>query len=1159
MNATNMDFKDSVLKKAEKAVSGKAPQDCKASCPQCQRIDLQLLVVTPSVVTEEFSTALRVAKHSWAQAFDAEFGAIKRKVTLPVTRIARPGFLMVFFPKGRRWDIWQVMQYGLTRKIMHQVDAEKYGKMHATFARPVLPVKTCSRKAANFKAQLISIAGAGGIDQAWIAFTDTLWTQTTLERYEANPTVEAGSDADGKNVHKPLREMRGRKISPKDILAGNLPKGGLVLDTPHLEQNVADFVKTPSPNFRAAFALALKPLDEERFGKAAEFADEVRKIESTSGLKYLNRSVILMVPDPVGVVDQLNKLRTAVLPLRQGWMAGGVDANRKNADPERPWKRQSLLNAGFIRNWINAAEREKQAASRISVAVAANQTIDEETYRAIQKDMPTKGENSKSKPYASLFDPAIKFQPLEGELKRYRVIYPDKTGAAKEKAVKEGAAGKIERYNKHLDWHALDAYNKEYLSQEKGWDTLLASRDIDYVTWLTHPVAATTLDNDFDKHTARQRAKREPRQLASDVYDAFCLLDTTARCYGGGGLAEPSMMNLLSELARDESDAKNRVGRALIAKFDLWEKLKEEAGARADFYDVIDSTKTSTEEFKDAWKDWRAPSASPATILALAAAEASHRMEQLALAPGLATKPGLKFALKDAAKKQVIWMRASAYHKYLESGTALYHVSVAWDSHSFIHAATGTEPHKMLSTPSLRVGAKKGKGLERAKFELKRFLTEYRQNKRVTIPIVFDQEFLKKLAAKFNEPMIDIVSHGIFGAPGGVTQIPKSMAEALIVEQSSLQNFRLGNFKSLGSLNFVAFWMQAFAFKEAFEEISKKGGLAQAEAIASTMSAATGMAGAVFEISAMMLAPTEKTLTVAGTPYSAELASTVPKHLRMTYAAGLLTAGGAFFDAMVAVARSRSDFRKGDIDAATYHAVAATSQIIGGVSIAMGSYYTYRAGVLNRVGASLLLQAIGSSMSPAVLARCLTGIGVVFWLAGLAISYYALYLQDDSNELHLRRSKFGTGHPELGKYTSFDDEMQYFEALSIGSNATLEWNDEMSGSDELTAIVTLNYPVEDKKSSGGKPGEQNIPMRHVVRILLEGYDGIKGKKLHRFYEGELPPLKEDPKKRGEGVFTTQGMYLVPKGVKAARLTYMLYKDRTIPAGPIARGDLWIED
>ena len=1172
MNETTAEFKNSVLKKAEKAASGKAPLSCTGSCPQCQRVDLQMLVVTPSVVTEEYSTALRVAKHAWTPLFDDEFARVNRKVTLPVARIARPGFLMVFFPAEAKWDVWQVMQYGLTRKIMHQVDATAYGKMHGTFAKPSVEEKVCSLKAANFKAHLISIAGAGGIEKAWIAFTDTLWTKTTLERYAENPTVPAGTDADGKPLNKPLRDIRGREINPKSILNGTLPKGGLRLDGPTLQQRIADFVASPNRNYHAAFAFAQKPLDEQRFGKAEDFSHEVRKIERASGPKYLNKSIIMMVPDPVGVTELHNRLRADVLARKQAWIAGNADVSGNNVDPHRPWKRQSTLQAGFIRDWVKKAERESQEESRIAVAVIANHTIDEATYVAIQKDKHTGGANSKTKPYSGLFDPAIVFQPLEGEPKRYLIVWPGKSGAAREKAVNEGAASKLRRYNRHLDWNAINEHNKAYQSQEKTWDNVLAQRDRDYVTWLTHPATAATLDNDFDKHEARQNANRSLQQLTSDVYDAAQILNTTARCYGGGGLAEPSMTNLLFEMAKDEYDKANRIGRALIAKF-VPKKLMDEKGVQAHLYSALDSANKSAKEFNDAWKDWRGISASPATILALAASETTSRMQELSRNPALATKSALKFSVADAAKKDVIWIRASAFHKYLESKTALYYVTVAWDSHSFLKAALDkvieeTPAAKVLKTPAFKLGtAKSAKSYERSKLELKRFLAQYGQSKTVSIPLVFDQDFLRKLAAKFNEPMVDIVSHGLMGLPSGVTQIPKSMAEALIVEQSSLKNFRMGNFKLIGSFNVLALFLQTRAVLEAFDNVKKLGGLAQMDAIAGMISSATGAAGAFAELCAMMLAP--GALTASGTPISAQLAAKVPVHLRIQYSAGLFTAAGAFFDSAVSFIRFRNSLNKGDTDAASFHLISSTSLAFGSINLAVGSYNAYHASVMGRAGSAAMMRVLGASISPMNFARCLTGIGLVFWLAGLAISYYALTLEDDTNEIHLRRTIFGTGHPELGKYATFDEEMQYFAALNVGSNATLEWKDRIftKGDDEITVTITINYPAEPARTELKKDttGDANIkavspsPMRHIVRIVLDGYDGIKGKKTYQFYSGALPPLTEGKGKSEKGVFKTTQTFPVPSGVEAARLTYMLFTDNAPQSIPVARGDLWIED
>jgi hypothetical protein len=367
-------FRSNILDSAVNATAGKPVCDPNAPCQPCNRTDLQLLVVTPTVVPAAHVNALKSAGYMWNPGFDAAFGETKREATVPVARVARQGYIFVYYLHRQRWDVWQVMHNSLTRKIMHQVSREQYAARQPAFLTAPDP-KGCSRGAANLPAQLISIHGAQTTDAVWLAFSPRLWSAATLQRFAANPQV----DVPGPASKKKLRELRGREISPAGLLKGQLPTGCLPLNQTALERHVADFCATsanpdvtretpslawPSPGFRQAFAWLSQGLDPVRFGKAAAFDQTVRALERSlappgNSDLYRDMTTILMLPDAEGVADAHNEIRVRTLSQRQAWMAGGPDATGKNADPNRPWERQSLLHAGYIREWVKEKERSK--------------------------------------------------------------------------------------------------------------------------------------------------------------------------------------------------------------------------------------------------------------------------------------------------------------------------------------------------------------------------------------------------------------------------------------------------------------------------------------------------------------------------------------------------------------------------------------------------------------------------------------------------------------------------------------------------------------------------------------------------------------------------------------------------------------------------------
>lgn len=1135
MTTNSPTFKQKVISNAENAVAGNPPVSCGPGCQPCRRVDLQLLVLTPSVVPAEYAKALAGAGYAWAPAFDPAYSGIKRGATLPVARIARKGYFMVFYPDRIRWDVWQIMEFGLTRKIMHQVSAKQYAEKQAGFANAPAP-KTCSRKAANLTAQLISIEGAVAINKVWIAFTDHLWTPATLARYAANPDVEIAGSASKAATTKKLRDVRGREISPKAMLDGELPANALPLTTASLQSSVADFVMVAERNFKKAFARALKPLDSERIGKAAECDKQVRAIEKVSGPStnpalYLNKSAVLMVPDPIGVADQYNELRSAVLAEQQAWAAGGVDSTGENADPKRPWQRQSLLHAVYIRERIKKKELDWQINLANNGAVRHKQVISGDEYRKINA-LDSRG----GKPY---YPAGTTYERLPGNVERYSVSWADETILRGLTSVaKSNAAGKIERYNKHLNWTAVDAFNKIWLTQEKNWLILMAARDTDYVAWMVSDEFKVSMQHDFDDVAALRRGIKTKTELMAGVLDAAARIEATARCYGSGALSDASLKYLFAEFGKDEGDHSHFVAEALFKPFSVLGKLKEDAGSQADAYDAFTSFKDSWTEFRDAWKEVREPTASAATILLQTAHQVTDRMEQVARLPSVAANTGLKMALNDAMRKKVIWIRAAGLHHYLATGSRQYFISVKWNVGAFAAAAAAGEPR--LAALALDAGLnikRKKRTAARANSvaKLESSLIAAGANAEATVMLVLDEARLRNLALMRGERMLDVVGAGLLGHPSGVVSLPESLAKAVVTEQS---NFRPANLKTWGTAsNLIVLALQSHALKTSWEDISKKGGMGQVDAIASLLGSAAGMAGALTELGALLMTPHATVL-----PAAMELVSKVPVHLHLKYAAGMLMGAGAAFDAAVAVARSIDKNAQGDMDAGALYRNVAISQGFGSVSLGAGSYFAYRAAVLHRAGAAVATNILGASLSPWVLARCLTGFGLLLWLGGLGLSFYAMYLEDDVNEIYLRRSLFGTGHPQLGKYADLDQEMQAWAALSLGSMAEMEWNDETFGPDEITVIVKLFRPAPTS----------------VVTVLVEGFDSIGGKKVIDIYKGKMPPLQR-ASKNDDGVVETSYKTDVTSGVNAIRLTYWLFASSKPGLAPIARGDLWIED
>lgn len=91
----------------------------------------------------------------------------------------------------------------------------------------------------------------------------------------------------------------------------------------------------------------------------------------------------------------------------------------------------------------------------------------------------------------------------------------------------------------------------------------------------------------------------------------------------------------------------------------------------------------------------------------------------------------------------------------------------------------------------------------------------------------------------------------------------------------------------------------------------------------------------------------------------------------------------------------------------------------------------------------------------------LTGIGIVLGVIGFAWSLYAMYMEDDLNDVFLKRSYWGIGGRYEGKFggkvqgqsptdltnlteRALTEECEAFAALALGAKATVQWSSSLS-------------------------------------------------------------------------------------------------------------------
>lgn len=1138
------------LELAVKHAAGKPICDPNAPCQPCRRSELQLLVVLPSVVAGAHAQALKDAGHAWAPSFDAAFGSLAREATVPVARLARQGCVYLYYPERRVWDVWQVMASGLTRKLLHQVNTQQYARHDGGYRHAPEP-KSCSRGAANVLAHLISIHGSQRGGSVWLAFSAELWTPATLERFETNPEVQLPGFGGRPGTRGRLRDLRGREIDLGSVLKGQLPASGcLPLNQPALEHNVADYCPSPgqpghwpSGAFKRAFSETPHPMAPDRFGTAATFEQEVRQLERRQTPPalpplYENTTLVVMLPDPAGVIDAHNQLRMQAMAGIQGWLAGDADATGRNADPQRPWKLQSLVHAGYIREWTKAQEKTAHRQRLEGGQYRRSHVISAFEHQQIEAQERRTG--------MPVNPPGTTYEKLPGTPERYRVTFAQ---SALDKGVDElaaaGAEGRVERCMAHLDDSAIRNFDTQRRQQEDGWVKLLEAVDRDHVRWLESAAAQAQLRYDFDHLHAWRDAARSKEELARDVAETVARLKLLAVCYGGGACGPASLKHLVELFGKDEADPEHHIAQAFFVEGGLNTVLKklDEPGTQSDLFGAYQSGKTAWEEFKAAWERWREQAAVASGVLLQTAYQVTHRMQEIALLPEVAKQHGLKVALADATKKQVVWVRAAGLARFLETGQRQYLLGVKWKAGEFAQAlAERTLQDPAVDALRRDVTGKQARAAARlTRAELKPVLAKNVAEVEATVMLVVDEAQLARIAAARGEKLLDVVSAGLFGQPQAPMKVPESLAREIVRgyhPASRLEAMRSGAFV----LNVAGLYLQWWALAQSWEDVRKQGGGEQVETALSGLGSVVGIVGAGVEIGALLLTP--KAMGTQGTPAAAVLAK-VPGHLWLRFAAGLMLAAGAGVSAAVAGVKAKRIAGLGDDEAAnTYYSVAVV-QGFGALSLTAGAYYAHRARVLAHYGHEAVVRLFARAFTPVQLGRCLTGVGLVLFIAGVALSFYALYLEDDEIEVFLRRSYFGRGHPQLGKFTGLDQEVQTLGALAVGTRAEVEWHDHLTEADEVSVKVKVFQP---------EPG-------NVVTAQLEGFSGLNGKKVAELFQGELPTLmpSADAGEAANGIFTSERKFKVPAGVGAVRLTYGLYKDRRPRVPPQAGGDLWLED
>ena len=1127
--------KKSDANKVLNVVGGEPPACAMATCQPCHRMDLQLLVVTQSVVHKRHAKALLDAGYLWDERFDNTFRDVPRDATMPVARLARPGFLYVFYEDRQRWDVWQVMDKSLNRKIMHQVDADQYRKLLPSFIQAKDP-KACSQGAKNVQGQLICIEGAATVAHAWLAYAPHLWAHTVLRRYADNPTIKTPGP-DGKLAEHKLRELRGRVISPKALMDPTAVAPGCVpLDKAMLATRIVDLVDKSSVSYSDSFAYSLNPLDEARVGMAQAFADRVRAIERTSGPAakpglYVNSSRIVMLSDDIGAIEEYNHLRLIAKEAREAWLTGGPDQDGNNGDPLRPWKILSSSHEEMIESSVFAEDYKMR--QQYASYGAYQKTITTYEYEIIRRN-----EIATGKQYAA---PGTQYVQVSPNWVR---VVPPKAVLDKqlEQMAHEATKKRIQRYRGKVRMQGADGllkFRDDFKAGVASWERYVAALDADFVAWLKHPRLAMTMRHDFDHAINLVKLDGDQVVVTQQIADVMARLDAIDKAWGGGAIGPASIRELAKAYGKDPDAPATWINKAMLEPFDLAKTIAEDPGKHKDVAERVNALGRempklvreglhAAHEIHQQRLESVALAAQQAALLVGSLVDAEH-----ARAMGLT-----QVSISEAERVLKIQCRASEIFSLVTDPGAEAHVTFK------VKLETGEVLDRMTDAVR-RKALQEALSQQQVQFEMDTKSNTTRQTRRTAsndlkrlagrkgldVPefhsVIVSEKVLSQLereAAKTGEELVEVVADDTLGKTlPRAFKLPKSTALNLIGEQMGAARATMrAVWSAQGGVAIVLGIFQVRSLLDALDKLEKVDGYAYTDALMSVFTGMTGVTEGGLNIVSGYFA-----LRASGGKLV--LGSTMTRAAVVRLAAGVAGVAGGVFDAVASYAKYQSAKNRGSAEAAAQFLRSASAFGWSAAGFAVGTGLGFANATVARFAVSrALVTRLGGAAVAELIGVSATGIGVVLMIAGFAWALYAESLEDDVVEIFLKRTYWGLGESAAVKFGAAakplakkSDRGRLPPVGDDDINALLAWaqagvNEERNGFGALSAGLKFSVEWIDHwfsesvlavRLEGAAQGEVDVKANFDLEVLNASLGVISG------YSGRDAPLTVDEESR----------------------------------------------
>lgn len=1036
-------------------------------------------------------------------------------------------------------------------------------------------LSSCSREGhSNIKPRFITVDSS--LDKIWIAFSQHRWSSEVVKAYEEN--------SDGR------RDSRMTQLMVQEAASGNVGMGSGVsfgmLATAESLRGVADF--TPS-EFQARLH---EFVPRAVLNLSASCDSLVSEMATASSATPVKTGVALVIPDPVGLADDHNALRSMVRRRADDWRAGGQRLDGLGADPLRAWKRQSATHVAYVETWARQRADWEGKQTAESIRRGAQQFRDQGAFLVTEREFQRKHGKAVAEPLKKKnglnpyhrarwipsidpvtnrlrmttskiaetgdprdYDPNWKSEPL-GNIE-YSEEYIVANGKYHGSAL---AKEKLERYRERLDVGALQQFNLQYVVDEDDWESAVKKVDEDFAKFSSSPWSEIVCKYDFN--SALPKAAASQLDIKNSVYNSVARL-RAVECFYGGGAASAASFELLDKFFKlDVSDENNWFAGALLSGFDLLESAKSPGNAGT-VYTAILSGALLPQAWWQEFKRYQQSAVASVESLVLSMQQVASENRAKALKPaagkGVSQAVG---ALEEIARKEIVWVRAAALWDFIDTGKQHYSINVKMTVGSYLDAVANGDATAsgVFELNGRKVGDRTAS--RRANADSRKLLANLQKRPEfqadMTVPLIVERATLERARGKQGVTQLYNI-----GQSSPVVELPADVAERLVQGNTILRQHGWKGFanREVGFSAFAIFF-SVRQFWDAWAKLGSTSGFNYADASVNVMGGLAGTFGGAMEISAFAYQAASRQSPPLGTSL---LAVNVNRALMLRFLAGVSTGVGALMSGFSAFISSFRADAQGQIEAAHNYRTAGVLLSVSGGALIGGSFVTWKAALAARVGQQVALRVLGGvalrTSIGALVGASMTGVGVVLLIVGIAWALYAASLEHDENERFLDRSFFGKHERTEGRFGGaeiddkdawvaggLNDEILGLGALALGITATIEnWQDNLLSSDVIFATISVGDLKVDEQE---------------VKYSLEGYESMPdmGKGLApagaRVVSSDASPLVFEEIPDGGG-HKAKIESPIPGKFRVVRLVYSLHSRKSNEI--MARGEVWEKD